>query len=527
MAAEEVQEATETTSKGNDLKAPSKLSHKQFRRLVKKERRRQKRQQAAKKREQEDLEEQWRIENDPILRAKLEAKEREEKKRLLEEENESSNEQPSYKYNFRETQHRLWLEREAIAQERFRKKTEDEARKLREKQEQEERIKREWEEEQRKEKEKEEQKQKAIKEKEDALFRELDKPSTVENRDSWHNPPAPPLPGKSYGTEQHPRPTSSVTLMIPAMYNDIRLSQSMLDEADQDTSLEYDEKEAYENFKQFYEDTLPEFRKAGTVVQFKVCCNHEPHLRGNVYVQFLSEEECAKAFAMFNARWYASKQLSCEFSPVTKWKSAICGLFERNRCPRGKNCNFLHVYHNPGNEFRDRDELSPGRTPQNGRRSERSDRYWKRDGTPRDKDRERSQEFERRHEKHWRRREKARSTERDGHRRRSRERECSRKKGKKRNYNSDEENETGKEDKELHWRLSPEMDRQTEKMEEMGEERHSYRSKDNKEKKKRRHHSPDKHRHKSKKKHKHHHEHKKKKRRSKCSNSSSSDSNND
>ena len=26
--------------------------------------------------------------------------------------------------------------------------------------------------------------------------------------------------------------------MIPGMYNDIRLSQSMLDEADQDTSLE-------------------------------------------------------------------------------------------------------------------------------------------------------------------------------------------------------------------------------------------------------------------------------------------------
>ena len=39
-------------------------------------------------------------------------------------------------------------------------------------------------------------------------------------------------------SRQHPRPTSSVTLMIPAMYNDIRLSQSMLDEADQDTSLE-------------------------------------------------------------------------------------------------------------------------------------------------------------------------------------------------------------------------------------------------------------------------------------------------
>lgn len=36
------------------------------------------------------------------------------------------------------------------------------------------------------------------------------------------------------------------------------------------TLFQYDEKDAYENFKQFYEDTLPEFRKAGTVVQFKV-----------------------------------------------------------------------------------------------------------------------------------------------------------------------------------------------------------------------------------------------------------------
>ena len=38
---------------------------------------------------------------------------------------------------FRKVQHRLWLEREAIAQERFRKKKEDEERKLKEKLEQE------------------------------------------------------------------------------------------------------------------------------------------------------------------------------------------------------------------------------------------------------------------------------------------------------------------------------------------------------------------------------------------------------
>ncbi|EGW05848.1 U2 small nuclear ribonucleoprotein auxiliary factor 35 kDa subunit-related protein 1 [Cricetulus griseus] len=32
---------------------------------------------------------------------------------------------------------------------------------------------------------------------------------------------------------------------------------------------------------------------------------------------------------------------------------AICGLFEVQQCPRGKHCNFLHVFRNPNNEFRE------------------------------------------------------------------------------------------------------------------------------------------------------------------------------
>jgi len=40
-----------------------------------------------------------------------------------------------------------------------------------------------------------------------------------------------------------------------------------------------------------------------------------------------SEAECSKAYQMFNGRWYAQKQLSCQFCPVTKWKTAICGEF--------------------------------------------------------------------------------------------------------------------------------------------------------------------------------------------------------
>lgn len=390
------------------------------------------------------------------------------------------------------------------------------------------------------------------------MFKELDTPSASKDSERWHNPLAPPAPGKSYGTEQdmvncsfylktgacrfgercsrqHPRPSSSVTLMIPAMYNDIRLSQSMLDEADQDTSLEYDDKEAYESFKRFYEDTLPEFRKAGSVVQFKVCCNHEPHLRGNVYVQFASEEECAKAFAMFNARWYASKQLSCEFSPVTKWKSAICGLFERNRCPRGKNCNFLHVYKNPGNEFNHREELSPGHTPYNGRRSERSDGDWRRDPRSRYREltRDRSQDRDWTVKQHRKRRKRDWSRERHDsfyrHQRRSEERDHSRgrheeqDKRRRKDGSSDEGDVGENEDKHLSERLSTNVDEREDKVAGNEKHYHSYDSKDNTKKKKRRHHSSEKHIHrrKSKKRHKHHSKYKQKKRLSRSRSESS------
>ena len=39
----------------------------------------------------------------------------------------------------------------------------------------------------------------------------------------------------------------------------------------------------------------------------------------------LSEQECADAYKAFNGRWYAMRQLSCQFCPVVKWKTAICG----------------------------------------------------------------------------------------------------------------------------------------------------------------------------------------------------------
>uniref|UniRef100_A0A0B6ZKG1 C3H1-type domain-containing protein n=1 Tax=Arion vulgaris TaxID=1028688 RepID=A0A0B6ZKG1_9EUPU len=139
------------------------------------------------------------------------------------------------------------------------------------------------------------------------------------------------------------------------MFSSFQLEQSIVDNVDTDISLEYDDNELFQSFKEFYEDVVIEFKKAGTVVQFKVCCNCEPHLRGNVYVQYKRETAAQKAYEMFNARWYGGRQLTCVFVNIESWKSAICGLAFKKRCPKGKSCNFLHVFRNPGGEYMDMD----------------------------------------------------------------------------------------------------------------------------------------------------------------------------
>lgn len=232
---------------------------------------------------------------------------------------------------------------------------------------------------------------------------------------AWMNPEA-PLTDKSenYGTEcdvnncpfflktgacrfgdrcsrKHFYPTSSPTLMIRGMFRTFGMEEARRDDYDIDACLEHSEEELHESFVEFYHDVLPEFRSVGKVVQFKISCNYEPHLRGNVYIQFDTEEQCKEAFIKFNGRWYAGRQLHCEMCPVTRWKNAICGLFDRQKCPKGKHCNFLHVFRNPGNEFweADRDwHLSPNCGVRGSRRdgwySERyRERSWRSGSPPR------------------------------------------------------------------------------------------------------------------------------------------------
>ncbi|CAL8245146.1 unnamed protein product [Lota lota] len=308
----------------------------------------------------------------------------------------------------RQRHHEEWLERERLAQEAFQLRSEREEAARKRQEDEERRIKEEWESQQKKEEEEKEHKQQERKNREEAVQKMLDQAeSQLSNPGPWMNPEAPKAENsENYGTERdvqncpfflktgacrfgdrcsrrHAYPTSSSTLMIRGMFVTFGMDQCHRDDYDTDASLEHSEEDLHEHFLEFYHDVLPEFQSLGRVVQFKVSCNFEPHLRGNVYVQFNTEEQCMEAYQKFNGRYYAGKQLHCELCPVTRWKNAICGLFNKLKCPKGKHCNFLHVFRNPGDEFWEADrDISPDRTGDGSRRGgwhseRRSDRSWR------------------------------------------------------------------------------------------------------------------------------------------------------
>lgn len=338
------------------------MNHKKFRALLKKFRRKFKRQALAKIREEQKAQNTINSEDE------------------LSENTELENERE------REKQHILWLEREKEAQDLFQKQKE-----IKEQQKKKEEIKKINDDLKLNHIEKEKLILDGKKEQKLKLLESLNKET---RNNPWHNPIAP----EDYNVQMkescsfflktgccrfgdrcsrtHPKPDISNTILIKGMYSHFSIEQSNCDDYDADCNLEYEDSETYHHFCEFYDDVLPEFKKAGKVIQFKVCCNHEPHLRGNVYIQFSKQEEAEKAYRMFNSRWYGGKQLSCEFTNVIKWKSAICGLFHRNRCPKGSSCNFLHVFRNPDNEFwaadRDLEERKEERTRDDRRRNGRS-----------------------------------------------------------------------------------------------------------------------------------------------------------
>ncbi|KAJ3083352.1 hypothetical protein HK102_001116 [Quaeritorhiza haematococci] len=119
-------------------------------------------------------------------------------------------------------------------------------------------------------------------------------------------------------TRTHLVPVTSCTLLIKHMYESPRKEEDAGDKG-----LEVND-EDYKHFCQFYADVYPEFEKFGKILQFKV--GENPFGYGIV----------------------ARHSLKVEFCPVTDWRSAVCGLYERKMCPRGLACPYLHVFRNPG-----------------------------------------------------------------------------------------------------------------------------------------------------------------------------------
>ncbi|XP_020936622.1 U2 small nuclear ribonucleoprotein auxiliary factor 35 kDa subunit-related protein 2 [Sus scrofa] len=255
---------------------PGKPNHKRYRAALKKEKRKKRRQELARLRDSVPSGLSQKEEEDAAV---IEKQLKEEKLLAIE----------------RQTLHEEWLLREQKAQENFKIKEKNEA--ARKQQEKEERkLREEWEEHLRKEREEEEQKLHKKREKE------------LENGATWQNPEPPtdlrmmekdrahcPFYIKTgacrFGdkcSRKHSFPASSPTLLIKSMFTTFGMEQCRRDDYDPDASLEYSEEETYQQFLDFYDDVLPEFKNVGKVVQFKVSCNLEPHLRGNVYVQYQS-----------------------------------------------------------------------------------------------------------------------------------------------------------------------------------------------------------------------------------------------
>lgn len=71
-------------------------------------------------------------------------------------------------------------------------------------------------------------------------------------------------------------------------------------------------------------------------------------------MHYKSMESAILAYNNINGRYFAGKQMTCEFVGVTRWKIAICGEYMKSRlktCSRGTACNFIHCFRNPGGDY--------------------------------------------------------------------------------------------------------------------------------------------------------------------------------
>lgn len=75
-------------------------------------------------------------------------------------------------------------------------------------------------------------------------------------------------------------------ILIPNMFTHILLDQTKKTEYGNDIAFEFDDIDLYEKFAEFFIDVSVEFERFGKIQHFWVCSNDQPHLRGNLYVEY-------------------------------------------------------------------------------------------------------------------------------------------------------------------------------------------------------------------------------------------------
>lgn len=90
-------------------------------------------------------------------------------------------------------------------------------------------------------------------------------------------------------SRNHSRPGISKILLLPHFFNHINLEQSKITEYGNDLLLEFSDVELYRDYEIFFNDVIQELEKFGKIENFRTSQNYEPHLRGNVYVEYQKE----------------------------------------------------------------------------------------------------------------------------------------------------------------------------------------------------------------------------------------------
>lgn len=332
----------------------TKKSHKEWRKIAKRERRRHLRRKAAAEREADEQRLRAALEKSADYLNWLEQHEAEEKEKEAREKEEH------------DERERLWLEEEVKAQEEWQilqekkqkawqMQLEQEAKIRQEFEAKQEIIRKKQEEEKRRREEEIRKREKLLKEIDDYIDNGISTPEALrEVIDSQPGKELCPFFTKTgacrYGdtcSRNHRRVCLSKVILVPGFYTHFSLEKNSA-EYDTDIGLEFESSETRQHFREFYNDVIPELESFGRIKTLKYCCNTEVHLRGNLYVEYYTERDAARALRKLKGRWYAGRQLNCEFVNLRSWRSAVCGM---SNCPKGRACNFLHTFKNPYDQY--------------------------------------------------------------------------------------------------------------------------------------------------------------------------------